>query len=116
MTRLLPRLEIDDCLFTHVEPWLDPTDLSQLWHFEGVPDCAEQANKSFQCSTKRFNFVGHFHCWRVITTEACLDWAGSAPILLNKVDRALISVGALCSGQFGIFDTLSSELIPICLD
>jgi predicted phosphodiesterase len=27
---LQPRLVRDDCLFTHVEPWLDPNDLMQL--------------------------------------------------------------------------------------
>lgn len=31
MATLRPRLEIGGCLFTHVEPWLDPHDLAQPW-------------------------------------------------------------------------------------
>jgi hypothetical protein len=42
MTTLQPRLVIEDCLFTHVEPWLDPEDLLQLWYFEGPPDTVEK--------------------------------------------------------------------------
>src|SRR5436190_941419 len=33
-TSLQARLVLDDCLFTHVEPWLDGNDLMQLWYFE----------------------------------------------------------------------------------
>ena len=38
MGRLRPRLEIDGCLFTHVEPWLNPEKFEDLWSFEGHPD------------------------------------------------------------------------------
>jgi len=110
MTSLKPRLEIENCLFSHVEPWLDATNFSHLWYFEGVPHCAEQASKSFQITSQRFIFVGHFHCWRIITPEKCLDWTGADPIDLHVVRRALISVGAVCNGQFGMFDTESCEL------
>ncbi len=37
MGSLKPRLEIGDCLFTHIEPWLDPTLLEDLWFFGGLP-------------------------------------------------------------------------------
>jgi hypothetical protein len=113
MTGLLPRLEIGDCLFTHVEPWLDSTDFFQLWRYEGEPVTVEQAAKSFQCTTHRFLFVGHFHRWRVITDCDVLDWAGTAPLNLSQCRRALVSVGALCDGHFAIFDTESSELNPM---
>jgi hypothetical protein len=99
-------------MFTHVGPWLDPTDFFQLWRYEGEPESVEQAAKSFDCTTHRFLFVGHFHRWRVITDCEPLDWAGTSPLDLSKCGRALISVGALCDGQFAIFDTESSELTP----
>ena len=47
MSSLHPRLEIDDCLFTHVEPWLDPHDPAQLWHYDGWPDNVHRASRSF---------------------------------------------------------------------
>src|SRR5262249_58585235 len=33
MASLQPRLEIDGCLFTHVEPWLDPPKIEDLLYF-----------------------------------------------------------------------------------
>ena len=38
MASLRPHLEIDGCLFTHVEPWLDPHKVEDLWYFDGPPD------------------------------------------------------------------------------
>jgi hypothetical protein len=114
MTGLLPRLEIGDCLFTHVEPWLDPTDFFQLWRYEGEPVTVEHAAKSFNCTAHRFLFVGHFHRWRVISDCETLDWAGTSPLDLSQRGRALISVGALCDGHFAVFDTESNQLTPLC--
>ena len=37
MTHLRPRVEIDGCLFTHAEPWLDPKNTHDLWYFDGPP-------------------------------------------------------------------------------
>jgi predicted phosphodiesterase len=113
MSSLLPRMEVGDCLFTHVLPWLDPTDVLQIWHYEDEPTTVEQASRCFQCSDKRFLFVGHFHRWRIITDRECLPWHGEGRIDLSAHQRALISVGALCNGQFAVFDTQSCELIPM---
>jgi predicted phosphodiesterase len=113
MTSLKPRLELGDCLFTHVLPWLDATDVLQIWHYEDEPATIEQAGKCFDCSDKRFLFVGHFHRWRIITDRECLNWAGQVRIDLSTYNRALISIAALCEGQFAIFDTESCALIPM---
>lgn len=40
---LRPALVREDCLFTHVEPWLDANDVLQLWYFDGLPDTPRQA-------------------------------------------------------------------------
>src|SRR5437870_10913486 len=47
MGSLQPRLEIDGCLFTHVEPWLDPYLVEGLWYFHGPPDSPEKLARSF---------------------------------------------------------------------
>src|SRR4051812_45199258 len=46
-------LVIDDCLFSHVEPWLDANDLMQLWYFEGVPDTPEKLARCFAAAPQR---------------------------------------------------------------
>ena len=38
MTSLRPRPVIEDCRFSHVEPWLDHEEIADLWYFEGLPD------------------------------------------------------------------------------
>ncbi len=38
MTTLRPRMELDGCYFAHVEPWLDPEDIHDLWFVDGPPD------------------------------------------------------------------------------
>src|SRR5947207_12169567 len=38
MSSLRPRLDIDGCHFTHVEPWLNPENVADLWYFDGPPD------------------------------------------------------------------------------
>jgi hypothetical protein len=47
MGGLQPRLETAGCLFTHVEPWLDPHKVEDLWYFDGPPDSAEKLARSF---------------------------------------------------------------------
>ncbi len=37
MGRLGPRLEVEGCLFVHVEPWLDPERIEDLWYFDDEP-------------------------------------------------------------------------------
>ena len=47
MGGLQPHLEIDGCLFTHVEPWIDPYVVEDLWDFHGPPDSPEKLARSF---------------------------------------------------------------------
>lgn len=37
MAALQHRLEVEGCLFTHVEPWLNPEELTDLWFVGGPP-------------------------------------------------------------------------------
>ncbi len=44
MAGMQGHLVIGDCLFSHVEPWLDPHDPFQLWYCDGPPRPANSCN------------------------------------------------------------------------
>ena len=111
MTSLRPRLEIDGCLFTHIEPWLDPEDLADLWHFYGVPTEQSELDRIFNAAPNRLMFAGHYHRWLLATPDGIVDWKGESPIRLND-GRYFVVVGALCEGRFATFDTATSQLCP----
>ena len=111
MQSLRPRLEIEGCLFTHVEPWLDPENLTDLWYFEGPPDEHGNLRRIFNAGPQRIMFGGHFHKWLLATPETVVDWHGDRPIRLTE-GRYFVVIGALCTGRFAIFDTDRSELTP----
>lgn len=113
MRGLAPRLEIEGCLFTHVEPWLDPTRLEDLWWFEGMPDTPARVGQSLAAYTNRVMFIGHFHRWFAATAEGPIEWRGEAPLVLRPDCRYLIGVGAVCEGWCGVFDTDQARLTPI---
>src|SRR6185503_13350558 len=98
MTTLRPRLEIAGCYFAHVEPWLDPENVTDLWYFDGPPDDEEKLARIFQAVPNRHIFAGHFHQWLVATPERLLGWLGYEPILLDP-GRFFVVIGALCLGR-----------------
>ena len=57
MISLRPRLEIEGCHFTHVEPWLDPENFLDLWHFEGPPDTPSKLDRIFGAASSRVLFA-----------------------------------------------------------
>jgi hypothetical protein len=114
MTKLRPRLEIDGCLFTHVEPWLDPQNLADLWYFDGPPDEQSKLTRIFGAAPNRIMFAGHYHCWMLAQPDGICAWRGESPIRLND-GRYFVIIGALCEGRFATFDTQTSELIPFNL-
>jgi hypothetical protein len=113
MGRLRPRLEVDGCLFTHVEPWLDPEKLEDLWYFDGPPETPEQVARIFGAAPNRVLFMGHFHRWLLVTPEGPQPWSGDEPTVLEAGKRYLIAVHAVCDGKCALFDTETNELIPI---
>jgi hypothetical protein len=114
-SRLLPRLELDGCLFTHVEPWLDTDVELNLWYIEGPPDTPEKAQRSFDATPHEIMFVGHFHRWLIATPGDILRWVGDRPIRLAADQRYLILVDAICEGRCAVFDTESRVLNPVCV-
>ena len=76
-------------------------------------DSVEKAARSFAACAHRLMFSGHHHRWLVATADSVLAWDGTTPIHLERPGRYLVVVGAVCEGTCGVYDTQTSELIPI---
>ena len=112
MAGLRPRLEIDDCLFTHIEPWLDATDIRQLWHVEDEPLSPALIARSLDAVPHRVVFLGHFHRWLVATREHRLGWHGRWPLRLPIDRRFLVIVNGVSEGWCATYETTTGELVP----
>lgn len=112
MTSLHPRLVLEGCHFSHVEAWLDPHKIEDLWWFDGPPDTAEKVVRSFNAVQDRILFLGHFHRWLLATPQEVLPWRGEGPIRLEPNQRYLIVVHAVWDGRCALFDTTTGELVP----
>jgi hypothetical protein len=112
MGSLQPRLEIDGCLFSHVEPWLDPHKIEDLWYFDGPPDTSEKLARSFAVVPNHVIFLGHFHRWLLGSTVGVMDWQGETPVNLDHGNQYLVVVHAVWAGKCALFDTNTNDLIP----
>jgi len=108
-----PWLELDDCFFSHVEPWRDLNNVMGLWYLGGPPEAPEKAARSFDARGHRVMFTGHHHRWLVTTRERMLPWDGTRPIRLEPPERYLVVVAAVCEGFCAVYDTQSYELVPV---
>lgn len=115
MTSLRPRLEIEDCLFAHVEPWLDPCDLLDLWHYDGSASGPEEPARCFAATARRLIFLGHFHRWSASDRAGRLPWDGTRPLEFEPGERYLVAVHAVCDGWCALLDTTAGRLVPIAL-
>jgi len=117
MAGLLPRMEIDACLFAHREPWLDGTDVAQIWHVDEQPLTPDLLARSFVAAPDhRAIFVGHFHRWLAATRLGPLPWDGKRPLaLFSPAGPTLVVVNAVCEGYAATFDTATGELRPLDL-
>lgn len=112
MATMQPRLVLADCHFSHVEPWLNPEKVEDLWLCSGLPDVPERLAKSFAAFTQRVAFTGHFHHWRAMDESGRLDWDGTTPLRFESDKRYLVVVGPLFAGAFAVVDTDSQLLTP----
>jgi len=112
MGSLQPRLEIDGCLFTHVEPWLDPHKVEDLWYFDGPPDSPEKLARSFAAVPHRVMFIGHMHRWLFGTPGGVIPWRGDRQLCLDCADRYLVVLHAVWDGKCALYDTRTGELTP----
>ena len=112
MGGLQPRLEIDGCLFKHVEPWLNPHKVEDLWYFDGPPDSPEKLARSFAAVPNRVLFIGHMHRWLLGTPEGVLPWHGDEQLRLGRPNRYLMVIHAVWDGKCALFDTNTGDLTP----
>lgn len=112
-SRLQPQLVLEECRFSHLEPWKDACRLEDLWLFDGVPDTGERAQRSFQAVPERILFVGHFHSRLVLRGDGPVAWSGDQPIRLSPPDRFLVLVPAVLDGWCAMFHSERSELTAI---
>jgi len=108
-----PCWQIENCHFSHVEPWLDLHKREDLWSFNGIPNTAERAARSFAAVPQRFIFLGHFHRWLLTGVSGPIPWDASSPISLADQERCLIVVAPLFAGHGALFDTGSCVLTPL---
>jgi predicted phosphodiesterase len=108
-----PSLVLDDCHFSHVEPWRDANDVMALWDTSGLPDQDGMTAQSFDACHQRVMFTGHHHRWLVTTRERVIPWDACTTICLTAPQRYYVVVAAVCEGRCGVYDTSSGELSPI---
>lgn len=113
MGSLQPKLEIERCLFTHVEPWLDPQRLEELWYFDGPLNTPAKVNRIFEALPQRLLFAGHYHGWLLATPAGMEAWHGQRDIRFAEGQRYFVVVGALCHGCYALLDTITQELVPL---
>lgn len=113
MTSFRSSLEIEGCLFTHVEPWLDPYDIADLWNLDGWPETTERLARSFAAVQNRVMVMGHTHRYFAATPAGLLDWQGEQVIQLDAECRYLIGPAAVCDGKYAILDTSEGQLVPL---
>jgi hypothetical protein len=95
MTSLRPRLDIAGCHFTHVEPWLDPEVLMDLWYFEGPPDEHRKLERIFNAVPNRIMFAG---------PSARLRWRSDRPRPRQSrscLSRPTFGAGGSCAMRVG---------------
>jgi hypothetical protein len=112
MATLRPRLDIACCYVSHVEPWLNPEDVGDLWYLGGAPDSLDRLPRIFSAVPHRVIFAGHYHHWFAATEDEILDWHGEQPLQLRANRRYFLVIGALCEGRSATFETDTSLLQP----
>jgi predicted phosphodiesterase len=115
MGRLQPHLVREDCLLSHVEPWLDANDIFQLWYFDGLPDTPQKLARCFDAVPQRVLFSGHNHRWFLATPEGPCEWQGECAIRLAPPVRYLLILHAVVLGHCATYDTATHLFTPIRL-
>ena len=105
MATMQPRLELGGCHFTHVEPWLNPESIEDLWCFSGRPEDDDRYPKSFAAFAHRVAFMGHCHRWLALTEGGRVEWDGTRPLPFEPGSRYLVVVAPAFNGAFAVVDT-----------
>lgn len=114
MARMVPRLSIGSCHFSHMESSVDPYDVAQLWSMTAEPlSMMDRASLAFAAVDARRQFVGHYHRWWAATPGGPIDWSGDRPLRLAERERYFIVVAAVCDGWCAVLDTERGLLEPL---
>ncbi|MBA4062514.1 MAG: hypothetical protein C0501_02185 [Isosphaera sp.] len=105
LATMRPRLELGGCHFSHVEPFLDPESVGDLWAFGGRPEDAGRAARSFAAVPHRVCLLGHFHRWLALSDAGPVGWDGTSPLTFEPGRRYLVVVAPLFAGAFAVVDT-----------
>ena len=116
MARLCARLEIDGCLFSHIEPRLDPNRLEDLWDCGEHPDTPGRVDANFAAAPQRLMVMGHNHRWILARPGEVLAWEGECPVRLDPPSRYLVVVHAVADGWCAMLDTGAHLLTPVNLE
>ncbi len=108
---LLPRLSLGGCHFSHLEPWLNPHKLEDLWYFDGPPHGTLRHDRIFSAIDEPIALAGHYHAWMAATPDGDLDWNGRQPLRLND-RRHFIVLGPLFAGDFAVLETDTAVITP----
>ncbi len=112
LATMQPRLELGGCHFSHVEPWLDPEKVEDLWCFEGRPEDDDRYPKSFAAFRHRAAFMGHCHRWLAVTEVGRVAWDGTTTLHFAPGKRYLVVVAPVFNGAFAVLDTERWVLEP----
>lgn len=113
MATLEPRLELDGCLFAHVDPCYDACLTESFYHHPDAPPTnPERVAACLDSGPQRRMFIGHYHRWQAADESGRLDWDGSRPLRFEPERRYLIVVGPLMDGHFAVLDTAADVLTP----
>ena len=112
MGRLRPRLEVQGCLFTHVEPWLDPEKVEDMWFFEGPPENPRAARPDLLGGPAPGHVRGTLPPLAPGDARGHPTWSGDGPIVLEAGNRYFVAVHAVCQGGCALFDTATGLLTP----
>jgi hypothetical protein len=107
-----PRLVIEDCHFSHIEPCLDPESVVDLWQTPDVPNSAAGLERNWVAVPERRMFMGHLHRWYAGSSVGVSDWLGSDPLATGGPGRHLVVIGAVCDGCCATLDTVTGWLRP----
>ncbi len=115
MGSLLPRMEFEGCFFAHREPWLDCSDVAQVWHVDEEPLTPSSIARSFDAAASRSIFIGHFHRWAAFARSGLIDWEDGTSLALCDDGPTLVVVNAVCDGHAATFETTTRVLTPLDL-
>jgi len=112
-SRLEPHLVLENCRFSHIEPWRDPTSIPDLWHIGEMSDLLSRAPRCFSAVPEAFLFMGHYHRWLIAGSDGTVIPEVERPLLLTSAARYLVVTGAVKHGWCATFDSITAELTPI---